>query len=78
MNNIFQNLHKNHKNQLQCLQNGFVDENAPKGTKVVDAEGNDIVFKVTDADHDKNVSPMIRKWYFNIKNKIRGSFWLLI
>ena len=52
---------KNHKNQLQYLQNGFVDENAPMGTKVVDAEGNDIVFKVTDADHDKNVSPIILK-----------------
>merc|ERR1712223_1073765 len=33
-------------------KNGFVDENSPVGTKVVDAEGNEISFKVTDADHD--------------------------
>ena len=58
---IFSRTFKKHKCQLQYLQNGFVDENAPKGTKVVDAEGNDIVFKVTDADHDKNVSPIILK-----------------
>ena len=37
------------------FQNGFVDENSPVGTKVVDAEGNEISFKVTDADHDSKV-----------------------
>ena len=54
-----------------------MDENAPKGTKVVDAEGNDIVFKVTDADHDKNVSPLILKLYFNIKNNVSGNLILV-
>ena len=67
MNIIFPRTFKKNKYQLQYLQNGFVDENAPKGTKVVDAEGNDIVFKVTDADHDKNVSPIILKLYFDVK-----------
>ena len=37
------------------LQNGFVFENSPVGTKVVDAEGNEISFEVTDADHDTKV-----------------------
>ena len=41
-------------NNLQ-FQNGFVFENSPVGTKVVDAEGNEISFEVTDADHDAKV-----------------------
>lgn len=35
--------------------NGFVDENAPIGTKVIDENGNPIVLTVSDADL---VSPM--------------------
>ena len=40
------------------MQNGFVDENSPEGTKVIDKEGKEITFKVTDADHDETVSKL--------------------
>ena len=62
------------------FQNGFVDENSPVGTKVVDAEGNEISFKVTDADHDIKVS-----WncqfvsYYNVNHFIKPSnIWYVI
>jgi protocadherin-15 len=38
---------------------GFVDENSPKGTKVLDAKGTPIKFKTTDADiSDESEQPM--------------------
>ena len=42
------------------MQVGYVDENSAKGTKVLDADGNEIIFRITDADKDKKVSIQLR------------------